>query len=69
MFRCERCGRGFRFLRAADEYCPRCWVRDGVGVPLFFAPFSGREVDEKIAAVRRVPLRPERNAREGLRNE
>lgn len=35
MFKCERCGVGYSPIRAAIlEFCPRCWARDRVRVPL-----------------------------------
>jgi hypothetical protein len=35
MFNCERCGAGYSPIRAAIlEFCPRCWARDQVRVPL-----------------------------------
>jgi predicted nucleic acid-binding Zn-ribbon protein len=35
MFKCERCGAGYSPSRAAIlEFCPRCWARDQVRVPL-----------------------------------
>jgi hypothetical protein len=49
MFRCDRCGSGFSPIRVpANELCPRCRARDGVSVPLSFAPFSAAisEVDD-----------------------
>jgi predicted nucleic acid-binding Zn-ribbon protein len=35
MFKCERCGAGYSPIRAAIlEFCPRCWARHRVRVPL-----------------------------------
>jgi hypothetical protein len=67
MFKCERCGCGFRFVNTADEHCPRCRARDGVTSPLVFSPISRGEVEQKITAVRNVPLTAQRDSKEGLR--
>jgi uncharacterized OB-fold protein len=35
MFNCKRCGAGYSPIRAAVlEFCPRCWARHQVRVPL-----------------------------------
>ena len=35
MFNCKRCGACYSPIRAAViEFCPRCWARDKVRVPL-----------------------------------
>jgi predicted nucleic acid-binding Zn-ribbon protein len=40
MFNCERCGAGYSPIRAAIlEFCPRCWGRDQVHVPLVVKVF------------------------------
>jgi anaerobic ribonucleoside-triphosphate reductase len=51
MFRCERCSSGFGFVRTgAHEICPRCRARDGVSVPLTFAPFTPQLRKLSVAA-------------------
>jgi hypothetical protein len=65
MFRCERCGSGFKFVTAGTEHCPRCRARDGVTELLVFSPFSKREAEEKIDAVRNAPLPAKRGSKEG----
>lgn len=43
MFNCERCGAGYSPIRAAViEFCPRCWAREKVRVPLVVRVFRNR---------------------------
>jgi len=49
MFKCERCGSEFSPLRVPlNEKCPRCRARDGLSVPLTFAPFSAATPEGEV---------------------
>lgn len=51
MFRCERCGSSFSPIRVSRPgSCPRCRARDGVSIPLTFAPFSAKPPEADDAA-------------------
>jgi hypothetical protein len=67
MFRCERCGSSFSPIRVSHaEICPRCRVRDGLSVPLTFAPDSAEtsEVDDATAPEPREALRDQESRAE-----
>jgi hypothetical protein len=68
MFRCERCGSEFSPIRmTAGAPCPRCRARDGVSVPLSFAPFSANAPEADDGAPSAEPSRDEGVAQAELR--
>jgi predicted nucleic acid-binding Zn-ribbon protein len=51
MVKCERCGSSFSAIRATEfQNCPRCFLRDGLAVPLIAAsPFEQPAQDSRRA--------------------